>query len=56
MGDPPNALLWVRAAVDSAESTNSSDRSAVAFVLDNAPELVGLQHDDEFVAARTLLN
>jgi Zn-dependent protease len=56
MGDPANALLWVRAAVDSADSTNSGDRSAVAFVLDNAPELVGLQHDDEFVAARTMLN
>jgi Zn-dependent protease len=55
MGDPANALLWVRAAADTAESTNGSDSAAVAFVLDNAPELVALRADAEFRAARTLL-
>ena len=42
MGDPSNALLWVRAAADAADSSASTDRAAVAFVLDNAPELVAL--------------
>jgi hypothetical protein len=55
MGDPTNALLWVRAAADAADSSASTDRAAVAFVLDNAPELVALRADAEFRAARTLL-
>jgi Zn-dependent protease len=55
MGDPANALLWVRAAADSADRGEGNDRAAVAFVLDNAPELVALRADDEFRAARTLL-
>lgn len=56
MGDPANALLWVRAAADAADSNDGSDRSAVAFVLDNAPELVTLRADADFRAARTLLS
>jgi predicted Zn-dependent protease len=55
LGDPQNALLWVRAAADVAESTESTDRAAVAFVLDNAPELVALRADADFRAARMLL-
>ena len=55
MGDPANALLWVRAAADTADSEASNDRVAVAFVLDNAPELVALQEDADFRAARMLL-
>jgi len=55
MGDPPNALLWVRAAADAADSSPSTDRAAVAFVLDNAPELVALRADADFRAARMLL-
>ena len=55
LGDPANALLWVRAAADAAETANGSDRSQVAFVLDNAPELVALSTDADFRAARTLL-
>lgn len=55
MGDPANALLWVRAAADTADNTNGNDRAAVAFVLDNAPELVALRADADFRAARTLL-
>jgi predicted Zn-dependent protease len=55
LGDPANALLWVRAAADAAETANGSDRSQVAFVLDNAPELVALSADADFRAARTLL-
>ena len=45
MGDPTNALLWVRAAADAADSSASTDRAAVAFVLDHAPELVALRAD-----------
>ena len=55
MGDPTNALLWVRAAADSADNDEGDDRAAVAFVLDNAPELVALRADAEFRAARMLL-
>ena len=55
MGDPTNALLWVRASADAAESANGSDRTAVAFVLDNAPELVTVRTEADFRAARTLL-
>jgi hypothetical protein len=55
MGDPANALLWVRAAADAADSAEGDDRAAVAFVFDNAPELVTLRADAEFRAARMLL-
>ena len=55
MGDPTNALLWVRASADAAETANGSDRTAVAFVLDNAPELVTVRTEADFRAARTLL-
>ena len=55
MGDPANALLWVRAAADAADTLEGTDRAAVAFVLDNAPELVALRADADFRAARTLL-
>jgi Zn-dependent protease len=55
MGDPANALLWVRAAADATDTADGSERSQVAFVLDNAPELVALSANADFRAARTLL-
>jgi hypothetical protein len=45
----------VRAAADAADTAEGSDRAAVAYVLDNAPELVALQADADFRAARMLL-
>jgi Zn-dependent protease len=55
LGDPANALLWVRAAADSADEADADERAAVAHVLDNAPELVALDADAGFRAARTRL-
>jgi hypothetical protein len=56
MGDPNNALLWVRAAVAASDQSADDERAAVAHVLDHAPELVALRADSSFVAARTQLD
>jgi hypothetical protein len=56
MGDPNNALLWVRAAVDASDQSADDERAAVAHVLDNAPELLALRADATFVAARGQLD
>jgi Zn-dependent protease len=55
MGDPANAVLWVRAAAEYAEHADPRERAAVAHVLDNAPELATLGADADFRQARTLL-
>lgn len=55
MGDPANAVLWVRAAAEAGEHADVDERAAVAHVLDSAPELVALGADAGFRRARTLL-
>ena len=55
MGDPANAVLWVRAAADASDSSQADERAAVAHVLDHAPELAALSTDAGFRAARLML-
>jgi Zn-dependent protease len=52
LGDPGNALEWVRAIADSIDDASPGERAATVHVLDHAPELAALRDDPRFQAAR----
>jgi len=52
LGDPGNALEWVRAVAESIDDASPGERAATLHVLDHAPELAALRDDPRFQAAR----
>jgi Zn-dependent protease len=55
MGDQANAMQWIRAAIDATDHRPAYERTLVAKVLDDAPELQTLRSEPAYQASRATL-